>query len=37
VVIRVGAGDKPYGVLWWRDGFDALSDVRLLQMGVPRR
>lgn len=30
VVIRVGAGDKPYGVMWWRNGFDALSDVRLL-------
>jgi general secretion pathway protein K len=26
VVIRTGGvSDKPYGVLWWRDGFDALS------------
>lgn len=30
VVIKVGAGDKPYGVMWWRNGFDALTDVRLL-------
>jgi general secretion pathway protein K len=37
VVMRIGAGDRPYGILWWRDGFDALSDVRLLQTGVPRR
>jgi general secretion pathway protein K len=25
VVILIGLGDKPYGVLSWRDGFDALS------------
>lgn len=36
VVMRIGAGDKPYGVLWWRDGFDALSDVRMLP-AMPRR
>jgi general secretion pathway protein K len=28
VVIRTGGGsEKPYGVLWWRDGFDALSNI----------
>jgi hypothetical protein len=27
VVIRTGLSDKPYGVLWWRDGFDALTDM----------
>jgi general secretion pathway protein K len=27
VVIRTGDGDKPYGVLWWRNGFDALSNL----------
>jgi general secretion pathway protein K len=27
VVIRTGTTDKPYGVLWWRDGFDALSNI----------
>jgi general secretion pathway protein K len=27
VVIRTGDGDKPYRVLWWRDGFDALSNL----------
>ena len=27
VVIRTGGGDKPYGVLWWRNGFDALSST----------
>jgi general secretion pathway protein K len=33
VVMRTGAGsggggaEKPYAVLWWRDGFDALSNV----------
>ncbi len=26
-VIRIGANDKPYGVLWWRNGFDALSNI----------
>jgi len=36
VVIRIDAGDKPYGVMWWRDGFDALSDARLLGT-QPRR
>jgi general secretion pathway protein K len=25
VVIATGLADKPYRVLWWRDGFDALS------------
>jgi len=25
VVILTGLADKPYSVLWWRDGFDALS------------
>jgi general secretion pathway protein K len=30
VVIRTGAADKPYGVLWWRNGFDALSNTGLL-------
>jgi general secretion pathway protein K len=30
VVIRTGGGgDKPYGVLWWRNGFDALSSTGL--------
>jgi general secretion pathway protein K len=24
-VIRTGLSDKPYGVLWWRDGFEALT------------
>jgi general secretion pathway protein K len=27
VVIRTGIADKPYGVLWWRNGFDALSNA----------
>jgi general secretion pathway protein K len=27
VVIRTGANDRPYGVLWWRNGFEALSNV----------
>lgn len=27
VVMRTGTGDKPYGVLWWRNGFDALSST----------
>ncbi len=27
VVIRTGLSDKPYGVLWWRDGLDALSNA----------
>ena len=27
VVIRTGLNDKPYGVLWWRTGFDALSNT----------
>jgi general secretion pathway protein K len=27
VVIRTGLADKPYGVLWWRTGFDALSNI----------
>jgi general secretion pathway protein K len=27
VVIRTGTNDSPYGVLWWRNGFDALSDT----------
>jgi general secretion pathway protein K len=37
VVIRTGgASDKPYGVLWWRDGFDALSNMGP-QPAPPRR
>jgi general secretion pathway protein K len=36
VVIRTGVSDKPYGVLWWRDGFDALSNMGP-QSGLPRR
>jgi general secretion pathway protein K len=27
VVIRTGGADKPYSVLWWRDGFDALTNM----------
>ncbi len=27
VVIRTGLTDRPYGVMWWRNGFDALSNI----------
>jgi len=37
VVIRTGGGnDKPYGVLWWRNGFDALSNTGLQPGPLPR-
>jgi general secretion pathway protein K len=36
VVIRTGTADKPYGVLWWRDGFDALSNTGLQPPLLPR-
>jgi general secretion pathway protein K len=35
-VIRTGADDGPYGVLWWRNGFDALSDTGPLPRPPPR-
>jgi hypothetical protein len=37
VVIRTGgASDKPYGVMWWRDGFEALSNLGPGLMPPPR-
>jgi general secretion pathway protein K len=30
VVIRTGTKDSPYGVLWWRNGLDVLSNTGLL-------
>jgi general secretion pathway protein K len=36
VVIRVGLNDKPYGVLWWRNGFDALSNTGPQPGPMPR-
>jgi general secretion pathway protein K len=36
VVIRTGSGDRPYGVLSWRDGFDALSNLPLQPGLLPR-
>jgi general secretion pathway protein K len=36
VVIRTGTGDRPYGVLWWRNGFDALSNIGLQPRPQPR-
>jgi general secretion pathway protein K len=37
VVIRTaGTGDKPYGVLWWRDGFDALTTTGPQPGPLPR-
>jgi general secretion pathway protein K len=36
VVILTGSGDKPYRVLWWRDGFDALSKPPQA-LGLPPR
>jgi general secretion pathway protein K len=36
VVILTGLTDKPYRVLWWRDGFDALSALpRPLALSTP--
>jgi general secretion pathway protein K len=37
VVIRTGGSDKPYGVLWWRNGFDALSNTGLQPGLLPPR
>jgi general secretion pathway protein K len=37
VVIRTGGNDKPYSVLWWRDGFDALSNTGLQPGPRPTR
>jgi general secretion pathway protein K len=37
VVIRTAGNDKPYGVLWWRDGFDALSNTGLQPGLLPTR
>jgi general secretion pathway protein K len=36
VVILIGLPDKPYRVLWWRDGFDALSGPPR-PLGLPQR
>ncbi len=36
VVIRTGSGDKPYQILWWRDG-DALSGGGPRPLGLPQR
>jgi type II secretory pathway component PulK len=36
VVIRTGAGDRAYGVLSWRVGFDVLSDLGPQPKLVPR-
>jgi general secretion pathway protein K len=36
VVIRTGTNDSPYGVLWWRNGFDALSNTGPLPRPLPR-
>ena len=36
VVIRTGTDDGPYGVLWWRNGFDALSNTGPLPGPPPR-
>jgi hypothetical protein len=35
-VILTGLTDKPYRVLWWRDGFDALSTSTRQPMLPPR-
>jgi general secretion pathway protein K len=37
VVILTGRGDKPYQILWWRDGFDALSGGVQRPLGLPQR
>src|SRR5262249_61632621 len=37
VVILTGLADKPYRVLWWRDGFDALSTPAQQPPLLPRR
>jgi hypothetical protein len=37
VVIVTGLTDKPYRVLWWRDGFDALSSGSTQPLGLPLR
>jgi general secretion pathway protein K len=36
VVIVTGLADKPYRVLWWRDGFDALSTLPGQPAPLPR-
>jgi general secretion pathway protein K len=36
VVIVTGLEDKPYRVLWWRDGFDALSTLPGQPAPLPR-
>jgi general secretion pathway protein K len=36
VVIATGLTDKPYRVLWWRDGFDALSTLPGQPAPLPR-
>jgi general secretion pathway protein K len=36
VVIATGMGDKAYQVLWWRDGFDALSAMGPQPIPGPR-
>lgn len=36
VVILTGLTDKPYRILWWRDGFDALSTAQQ-PLGLPRQ
>jgi hypothetical protein len=36
VVIVTGLADKPYRVLWWRDGFDALSTLPRQPAPLPR-
>jgi general secretion pathway protein K len=36
VVIATGMGDKAYRVLWWRDGFDALSAMSPQPIPRPR-
>jgi general secretion pathway protein K len=37
VVMNTGGNDKPYGVLWWRNGFDALSNTGLQPGLLPPR
>jgi general secretion pathway protein K len=36
VVIRTGLAEKPYGVLWWHDGFDAMSRLGPQPAPLPR-
>ena len=36
VVIHTGGAERPYAVLWWRDGFDALSRMGPLPGPLPR-